>query len=968
MVNQSTISNFDKVFQSIAVRHLMIGGNYYFSPKWDFASNSAAKYPYFAVEVGKKEYVSGAQGVKSMIYNFKFYILDKIDKGDANYVETMSQTDYIMSTIIGEITDNQFYIDQNICIPKSFSANRVFESTVDNANGWMADISFEVPMNYNSCNSPILPIPGYPSFGGGIDLSQFRYYGPAGSTGPAGGLGPTGPAGTQSTEGLAQVLLVSNDSGSQPIILGTGSYITDPTIQTSIALGPGNNSWADASSVGYINIDTSNSSSGFGTIDLTSPNNFITITQNKIGLSSTKLITFQSPTSSFGGVIDMKGGNGVFHKIINVATGSNPLDAVNYSQLIAASMSGPQGIQGATGATGSQGPIGVNGQNGATGATGSQGIQGVTGATGATGATGSQGIQGITGATGPQGIQGVTGATGPTLGLASSLAISNSSGTYSINMNNNKITTLATGSNALDAVNYGQFIAASMSGGLTNSVAYWNGPNSIVASSNFTFNGTTMSVPNLQVNAAASTGYVFTSSDNNGNGYWAVSSAVVGTGSVELQPVINYQSAPPGPTPSIGDRYLILSPGTGSWSTASNNIAQYQGGGASWSYTAPTLNNTVFVTTTLTTYLWNGTKWILYPGTAILQNGNILGSTVSIGSSDNQNLSFKTNNVTRVIIDGTHLNVSGIGLQVASASVMGTILSSSISAGSTSSFGPVVILDNHIYGSTASGGALTISSTNNTNKGTISIGSIVLNESNNNNTQTVGNFTIGLSGNASYVSIGGRAANSTGSRLVLSPNTGGSINLIEWWNGTSQIWYLGLNGNNFTMLNNTLSNASPYTILLSNSHTTFGGAGNDSNFGPSTAFLNVVGATSANASFRIGRMLSGGTPSAPNSGDMWNDGSNIQLGQVGLGIPSGAKFNIGTTGSAPSAGTGSLVSGVASINTTGISVNSLIFLQDTGGGVNIGSLYITAKTASVGFSIASTNALDTSTFNWYFIN
>jgi hypothetical protein len=179
---------------------------------------------------------------------------------------------------------------------------------------------------------------------------------------------------------------------------------------------------------------------------------------------------------------------------------------------------------------------------------------------------------------------------------------------------------------------------------------------------------------------------------------------------------------------------------------------------------------------------------------------------------------------------------------------------------------------------------------------------------------------------------------------------------------------LGLNGNNFTMLNNTLSNASPYTILLSNSHTTFGGAGNDSNFGPSTAFLNVVGATSANASFRIGRMLSGGTPSAPNSGDMWNDGSNIQLGQVGLGIPSGAKFNIGTTGSAPSAGTGSLVSGVASINTTGISVNSLIFLQDTGGGVNIGSLYITAKTASVGFSIASTNALDTSTFNWYFIN
>ena len=71
-------------------------------------------------------------------------------------------------------------------------------------------------------------------------------------------------------------------------------------------------------------------------------------------------------TASFG-IIDMQSS-----KIMNVASGSNPLDAVNYSQLISASHSGPIGptgptgasIVGPTGATGSTGPIGPTGPSG----------------------------------------------------------------------------------------------------------------------------------------------------------------------------------------------------------------------------------------------------------------------------------------------------------------------------------------------------------------------------------------------------------------------------------------------------------------------------------------------------------------------------------------------------------------------------------------------------------------------------
>ncbi|HRT80527.1 MAG TPA: tail fiber domain-containing protein, partial [Bacteroidales bacterium] len=79
---------------------------------------------------------------------------------------------------------------------------------------------------------------------------------------------------------------------------------------------------------------------------------------------------------------------------------------------------GPQGIQGPTGPVGPQGPQGIQGPTGPVGPQGPQGIQGPTGPQGIQGPTGPQGIQGptgpqgIQGPTGPQGIQGPTGPQG----------------------------------------------------------------------------------------------------------------------------------------------------------------------------------------------------------------------------------------------------------------------------------------------------------------------------------------------------------------------------------------------------------------------------------------------------------------------------------------------------------------------------------------------------------------------------
>lgn len=87
--------------------------------------------------------------------------------------------------------------------------------------------------------------------------------------------------------------------------------------------------------------------------------------------------------------------------------------------------------------------------------------------------------------------------------------------------------------------------------------------------------------------------------------------------------------------------------------------------------------------------------------------------------------------------------------------------------------------------------------------------------------------------------------------------------------------------------------------------------------------------------------------------------------QGNLTIP---KLNV-VTGSNANAGTGTLSGGTATIATTAVTANSLIFLQSTGSSlVNVGTPKVTSQTAGTGFVVGSTNVLDTSTFNWLIVN
>jgi hypothetical protein len=124
----------------------------------------------------------------------------------------------------------------------------------------------------------------------------------------------------------------------------------------------------------------------------------------------------------------------------------------------------------------------------------------------------------------------------------------------------------------------------------------------------------------------------------------------------DLDPVINVLNTPP-VSPNVGDRYRIGTSPNGIWVGQNNNIAEWNG--TSWIFTTPVVDNIVFQTATATTFRFNGTSWLQWAGTPILQNGNTIGGIVRIGTNDNFNVIVKTNNVDRFIHGSTSFSQKG---------------------------------------------------------------------------------------------------------------------------------------------------------------------------------------------------------------------------------------------------------------------------------------------------------------------
>ena len=153
----SSINEIILILNDISNRHNMVN-DFGYGPSYNIGASRQMKFPYIWVEQGQSQTLKSVNGYKENIYTFTLFCMDKINMGEDNYSELMSDTHYILDGVISEISQHKFYIESGISLIDNIIMDPVMEATDDNVNGWQCDLTFKVPVFYTPCNSPIRDI------------------------------------------------------------------------------------------------------------------------------------------------------------------------------------------------------------------------------------------------------------------------------------------------------------------------------------------------------------------------------------------------------------------------------------------------------------------------------------------------------------------------------------------------------------------------------------------------------------------------------------------------------------------------------------------------------------------------------------------------------------------------------------------------------------------------------------------
>lgn len=211
--NTLNLNQIVSIFEDLALRQQQVN-DFIYGPTYNIGASRQMNFPYIAIENSQSISPRSANGYKEHLYTFTLYCLDKINFGEDNYEEIISNCHFILDSMIQEIAQHKFYIDFNLSIANDIVFTPVVEAFDDNVNGWSCDITIKHPIRLTPCNTPITPIAGYTTQLNTI-FTEYRLIGatgpqgptgPAGATGPQGEIGATGPQGIQGATGTGGVV------------------------------------------------------------------------------------------------------------------------------------------------------------------------------------------------------------------------------------------------------------------------------------------------------------------------------------------------------------------------------------------------------------------------------------------------------------------------------------------------------------------------------------------------------------------------------------------------------------------------------------------------------------------------------------------------------------------------------------------------------------------------------------------
>jgi len=85
-------------------------------------------------------------------------VADKLRADQDNYVETISDVNEILMQLVGELTDQRYYIENKVSLIGDINIENDWEQNDDIVNRATATITFRWPFTYTVCNIPVEPI------------------------------------------------------------------------------------------------------------------------------------------------------------------------------------------------------------------------------------------------------------------------------------------------------------------------------------------------------------------------------------------------------------------------------------------------------------------------------------------------------------------------------------------------------------------------------------------------------------------------------------------------------------------------------------------------------------------------------------------------------------------------------------------------------------------------------------------
>ena len=206
-MNTPSLNKLIELIGLVSRNHRMVR-DFRFGPLWDMNALKDLQTPYIWCEEAQSRIAMGNRSHKTGLYTFRLYCMDRIQKDQSNYNEILSDTKFILDTIMTELDQHPLFIELGLSIDEGdIVFEPVYEETDVNANGHSVEFTLRFPIRYTPCNVPIDALAGYTY---SLNNNVFQYSvvgvpgptGPQGETGPQGFQGNTGPQGPQGFRGF----------------------------------------------------------------------------------------------------------------------------------------------------------------------------------------------------------------------------------------------------------------------------------------------------------------------------------------------------------------------------------------------------------------------------------------------------------------------------------------------------------------------------------------------------------------------------------------------------------------------------------------------------------------------------------------------------------------------------------------------------------------------------------------------